>query len=239
MYILKIALLWLLPTVLATNLADQQIVQPASFCPLEPFGAWLASGICPIAGLRRKGNGTRTDLEADWIKGTVCHEIPGGSGSEYCSFTRPSFNYGLGVSIITTLENFQKLSKMPVFREDGKGRPVKDDPSPPFKDVSIPDKGIGLVATRPIEASEVYMARTPSVMLDDTAFRLLGRSRLTALLVRAVGDLPRAHRAEYLKLTTHSEVESHADRIYQIFMKNNFRTEIQDIEVFHSAFTQG
>lgn len=183
-----------------------------------------------------------SQLPADkWIKGDLCHGIPGGPETRYCTFTHPAFNHGLGISIVTTPENFDKVSKLSIFDEIHAIPGAKEDgPVPPYKDVPVPGKGIGLVVTdRPVEPNEVYMVRTPAVMLDDTAFQRLGRSRLTELLTRAVGNLPRAHQAEYLNLTTHEEVKTHADRVYQIFMKNNFRTEIQNIEVFHSAFTQG
>lgn len=182
---------------------------------------------------------TREDSGDAWIRGDVCREIPSEPESKYCTFTHPSFNHGLGVSIITTPEKFQKVVQMSVFGDQAKPKPLEGDSAPPYKDVLIPGKGVGLVTTRPVEVNEIYMTRTPAVMLDDTAFRLLGRSRLTALLTKAVDDLPHVHRAEYLNLTTHSEVETHAERVYEIFMKNNFRTEIQNLEVFHSAFTQG
>lgn len=244
MYLFKPASLWLLPTVLATSthVAEQRLLPPATFCPREPFGAWRVSGVCPVDGPSALGNESTTRSPGDeWRKGTLCHEIPGGSEAEFCTFTHASFHHGLGVSIITTPEVFRKLSQMPVLKQHGAAPgPLRpNEASPPYRDVPIPGKGIGLVAARPVEAAEVYMARTPAVMLDDTAFRLLGRARLTALLTQAVDDLPHAHRAEYLTLTAHDEVEHHADRVYQIFMKNNFRTEIQGVEVFHSAFTQG
>lgn len=246
MHIFKPISLWLAPTVLATNLGLQGgIIQQTTFCPVEPFGTWRVSGICPVEGLKSIGNATttttktRTSPEDDWVRGDLCHEIPGGSESKYCTFTHPSFNHGLGVSVVTTPEIFQKFAGLPVFGRNRHHDHLEGEMASPFRDVQIPGKGVGLVATRPVEASEVYMARTPAVMLDDTAFRLLGRSRLTALLTKAVDDLPHAHRAEYLNLTTHSEVGSHAERVYEIFMKNNFRTEVHNLKVFHSTFTQG
>lgn len=244
MHVFKPAYLWLVPTVLATDLAVQGgLIQPTTFCPLEPFGSWRASGICPIDEFRSTSNATTTTTTTspghDWVKGDLCHKIPGASESRYCTYTHPFFNHGLGVSVITTPEIFQKFSNLPVFGRDRNLHSLEGEKASPFKDVRIPGKGVGLVATRPVEASEVYMARTPAVMLDDTAFRLLGRARLTALLTQAVDDLPHAHRSEYLNLTTHNEVGGHAERVYEIFMKNNFRTEVHNLEVFHSAFTQG
>lgn len=240
----KPAYLWLAPTVLATDLAVQGgIIQQTAFCPLEPFGLWRVSGICPVDGLRSTSNGTTTTTTTNpgdaWVRGDLCLEIPSGSESKYCTFTHPSFNHGLGVSVVTTPEMFQRFTELSVFGRHRNLKPMEEETASPFRDVQIPGKGVGLVATRPVDAREVYMARTPAVMVDDTAFRLLGRSRLTALLTKAVDDLPYAHRAEYLNLTTHSEVGSHPERVYEIFMKNNFRTEVHNLEVFHSAFTQG
>lgn len=241
----KHTLLWLLPP-LATAHPEQHVLYPAPLCPFEPFGIWRLPGVCPIDESTPNSNETiATEGDASWVRGNVCHEIPGGSESEFCTFTHPSFHGGLGVSIVTTPEVFDKVSNLPVFFDHtGRGLgngPQADAPAPPspYRDVPIPGKGIGLVATRPLQANEIFMARTPAVMVDDTAFRRLGRSRLTELLTKAVDDLPHAHRAEYLNLTTHDEVKTHAERVYQIFMKNNFRTPIQDLEVFHSAFTQG
>lgn len=245
MYIFSSAFIWLLTTTRAARAsyeAEQRIIQPTTTCPLESLASLRTAAICPTDVLGSVGTGATTSFKEEWIKGTVCHEVPGGSDSRYCTFTHPTFNHGLGISIITTPEVFQKFSKRPVFgKNDENHAPLERDMSslPPYKDMPIPGKGIGLVAARPIKVNEVYLARTPAVMLDDTAFRLLGRSRLTALLVKAVDDLPYTHRSEYLNLTTHNEVESHADRVYQIFMRNNFRTEVENIEVFHSTFTQG
>lgn len=238
---LQLSLIWLLPKALGTSRPEQHILRQTPLCPREPYEPWQISSTCPIDdGLTVSRNETAPIPDDEWIRGNVCLELPGGSDSGFCTFTHLSFNGGLGVSIVTTPEVFEKISALPVFTGGHRSTVNVPEASPvPYRDVSIPGKGIGLVATTPVRTSEVYMARTPAVMLDDTAFRLLGRSRLTTLLTKAVDDLPREHRAEYLNLTTHSEMNTHEDRVYAIFMKNNFQTAIQDVEVFHSTFTQG
>lgn len=212
-----------------------------------------------------EGDGGEGDHGGDddgWIRGSLCHEIPGSSDDVFCTFTHLSFNDGLGVSIVTTPEVFAKLSALPVFttatpspqrekdQEDhpeaqtGSTSTSTPDPRllpPPYRAVPIPGKGLGLVASRPLAAHETLLARTPAVMVDDVAFRRLGRARLAALLARAVDDLPRRHRAGYLALTAHDEAAARArgERAYEVFMKNNFRTPVEGVEVFHSTFTEG
>lgn len=246
--IIELSLIWLLPKTLGTSHPQQQqqhiLYQTSSaLCPLESPVPWRAPSICPSNGLAATSNNeTSTVQQHEWTRGDVCHELPGDPDTEFCTFTHLSFNGGLGISIVTTPEVFEKVSALPVFAGQGAVGPAaggRTAPPVPYRDVPVAGKGIGLVAAARLGPGEVYMARTPAVMLDDAAFRLLGRARLTRLLARAVDDLPRGHRAEYLNLTTHSDVGAHEDRVYAIFMKNNFQTTVQDVSLFHSTFTQG
>lgn len=255
MYIfIRSALIWLLPKALGTSHPEQHVLRAAAgqLCHLEPFGQWQIPGTCPTDGglMPARNETTASPGEGDgdgdgWIRGSICHEIPGGSDAEFCTFTHLSFNDGLGVSIVTTPEVFERVSALPVFAAPHGGRKTPPAPGPApgpasaYRDVPIPGKGVGLVAARRLAAGETFLSRTPAVMVDDAAFRRLGRARLAELLARAADDLPAAHRAGYLALATHDEVRTPAERAYQVFMKNNFRTPIQDVEVFHSTFTQG
>lgn len=110
---------------------------------------------------------------------------------------------------------------------------------PAYHAVPVAGKGIGMRATRPISANEVYMARTPAVMVDDGAVQALGVARLTALLVAAVEALPGRHRDDFLSLTTHEHVDTLEERVYAIFEKNNFVTNWDGVGAFHSTFTHG
>lgn len=244
--LIKHCLLPLFPAALAAHSPDQQhVLYAASLCPLEPFGTWQLAGTCPLTEPKETTSNETVpaSLPQDsfqWIRGDVCHEIPGGSDFAYCSYTLPSFNNGLGISIVTSTDLFEKLSQLSVLQPPETSTTAHSAPPPPsYRDVPIPGKGIGLVAERPIQTTEIFMTRTPAIMLDDTAFNRLGMARLMDLLAQAADQLPEAHRLEYLNLTTHVEVESHAERAYHIFMRNNFQTPVEGVEVFHSAFTQG
>lgn len=233
----------LLPAaVLAAYSSDQQqqlqhVLYPASICPWEPFGIWASQPAACTAIPPPQIDSFQ------WIKGDICHELPGG-GSDlvYCSYTLPAFANGLGISIITSTDLFTKLSALPVFNSSSMSHQpatTTPPPPPPYQAVPIPNKGIGLVATQPLAANTVFLTRTPAVMLDDTAFNRLGVARLSDLLLQAADQLPAHHGREYFNLTTHVDVASRAERAYHVFMRNNFQTPVEDVGVFHSAFTQG
>lgn len=261
-------------TVHEGQLAHQQQQQSTSYA--EFLGAPLL--VCPVMqqqdrweGKQEPGrrNGTNSSRPREstkgpvWVKGSVCHETPGGHQQLFCAYTQPSFQDGFGISIITTPETFERILALdvPVLRklsENLDDEPAKQpsqasepsaskynhtkSPSPAgyyYQTVPVPGKGLGMRATRPIGANEVYMSRTPAVMVDDAAVQGLGVARLTSLLMAAVDALPAAHREEFLSLTTHKEVETRGQKVHAIFDKNNFLTNWEGVGVFHSTFTHG
>lgn len=200
------------------------------------------------------------EKEEGWIKAGrgTCYEtpvvVPGSHHQLFCAYARPSFQDGFGISIITTPETFARILDMdlPIFKEttgDGTRNLGKDSsssfpqerqpPPPAYYAVPVPGKGIGMRAMRPISTNEVYMARTPAVMVDDGAVQALGVARLTALMVAAMEALPGRHRDDFLALTTHEHVNTLEERVYAIFDKNNFVTNWDGVGAFHSTFTHG
>lgn len=180
-----------------------------------------------------------SDQDSQWYRSDECHRV---GHEEFCAFTQPSFNAGHGIALVTTAEVLQKMVSLPVFNDPGAQKLARmQSASPAYRDEQIPGKGIGLVAKRPLRNNEAILSRAPIVMVVDTAFKRLGRARLTELLTQAIGDLPEAYQGEYLNLTTHRDVETHPEKVYEIFMKNDFVTpvQIEDIVEFHSVFPQG
>ncbi|KAJ4420308.1 SET domain-containing protein 5 [Gnomoniopsis sp. IMI 355080] len=127
------------------------------------------------------------------------------------------------------------VSSLSAFTNIETKKPWKNA-SPAYHEEEISGKGVGLVATRRIAAGELVLARTPAVLVDNEAFTELGEGSLTRLLVQAIEALPQQHQSEYLKLTTHDEVQSHDERIYKVFAKNNYRTKIANTSDFHATF---
>lgn len=211
--------------------------QAESICPILPIGIWQPPTTCPIDAPDSVGNDPVSAQGDDWFRSDTCHEV---GPDEICAFTQPSFNAGHGIAVVTTAQILEKMVSLPIFTIPGSQKPaIQESTILAYRDEQISGKGIGLVASRPIQTNEAFLSRMPIVMVDDTAFKRLGRARLTELLNEAISDLPETHQAEYLNLTTHGEVNTHHEKVYEIFMKNDFLTPVNDIMDFHSVFPQG
>lgn len=211
--------------------------QAKPVCPIPSFGTWPLPSTCPVEIPNHVVDQTASAEDDQWFRSDVCHEV---GPDEICAFTQPSFNAGRGIAVVTTAHILQKLVSLPIFADPGLQKPVSgQSASLAYRDEQIPGKGTGLVATKLLRNNEPFLSRMPIVMVDDTAFKRLGRARLTQLLTQGIGDLPETHQEEYLSLTTHEEVKSHEERAYEIFMKNDFITPVEGIMDFHSVFPQG
>ncbi|TPX10069.1 uncharacterized protein E0L32_001266 [Thyridium curvatum] len=163
------------------------------------------------------------------------------SHEKFCTYTNRHFKQGEDVSIITTEERFHELSRLSVFQDDIES--INEQPwlrdTKRFKDVQIPGKGIGLIATQPIRTGHQVLSRSPAVMLDGRAVRTANRAGLASLLQHAAADLPEPHRSEFFKLSKHDHVSNPGEDSYDIFATNAFRTTIPDQGwEFHSIFTE-
>lgn len=207
-----------------------EVQHPSSTCPALVLAASSASSsTCPsyfYAGNLQSGL---------WARGDVCQSL---GSTELCSFTNPSFNGGFGLSLITSPQRLDELLLMPSLTQPTIKRPFSQA-TQSYHDEVIPGKGIGLVASGPIAAGELILARTPAVLVDEDGFGGLGEGPLKQLLVQAIGALPHEHRTQYMNLSTHDDVNSYDERVYQVFAKNNYRTRITNTSDFHAAFVDG
>lgn len=222
----------------ATALASAYPETPAEpVCPVLPVGTWPLPTTCPVGIPNSIDDETVSAQDNQWYRSDICHEV---GQDEICAFTQPSFNGGHGIALVTTAQILQEMVSLPIFTNPRLQKPPSEQStSSAYRDEQIPGKGVGLVAMRPLRNNEPFLSRMPIMMVDDTAFKRLGRARLTDLLTQAIGDLPETHQAVYLNLTTHGEVKTHDERVYEIFMKNDFITPVEGIMEFHSVFPQG
>ncbi|KAI2780228.1 SET domain-containing protein [Daldinia loculata] len=172
-----------------------------------------------------------------WKSGGLCR---GARADKFCVFTNEVFNRGEGVSVITTSKSISTISTRPAFIADEHAEiDSKSKLAIPYREVEIPGKDIGLVATRAIRAGELIMARTPAIMVNEKAINTLGKKVVSELLVGAVENLPSQHRESLLKLSTHSSTSDYGDKLYKILQTNSFRTGYHDgINPFYSLFTE-
>ncbi|ERS96590.1 hypothetical protein HMPREF1624_06797 [Sporothrix schenckii ATCC 58251] len=181
--------------------------------------------------------------------------ITGEDDAEYCVYTHPSFNHGMGLSVITTASRLGAMATRPVFGGRGETLPASKGPPPngadwppdgdsvtvpAWSEKNVPGKDVGLVATRAIRRGERIMARTPAVMIDGAAIDALPVAPFASLLQGAASGLPEPHRAQFFNLSTNSGFDvqdANENEAYQIFVTNAFRTGIADGEPdLHTVF---
>lgn len=188
-----------------------------------------------------------------WVQGgDSCYPPRPGYGDpneRFCAFVNAALG-GRGLSLIVSADRLAKLSARPAFTDilpEGPGSrasaPSESEAPPPYRVADVPSKGTGLVATGAIRAGDVVMVRTPAVMVDERALGILDHDHLIDLLGAAVGNLPAAHRAEVLSLSTENgrpSAGTHGEHTYRILATNAFRTPVDDGgRDFHSVFTSG
>ncbi|KAI1415415.1 SET domain-containing protein [Hypoxylon sp. FL1857] len=185
---------------------------------------------------RRPSNKAGSPMKT-WKPGGLCRGV---RADKFCVYSNPSFNQGEGVSIVTTGKSISTIATRPAFRvEDEKVAEIDSTPTPPYREVEIVGKDIGLIATRKIQAGELIMARTPGIMVNEKAIQALGKKAVSELLIRAVENLPPQHRESLLKLSTHSAASDYGDKLYRILQTNSFRTGYHDGDnPFYSLFTE-
>ncbi|KAK2604630.1 hypothetical protein N8I77_007543 [Diaporthe amygdali] len=218
---------WLLTVISCSSLSEALLL-----CPLFPYFDSHEHAVCPIGA--SVPSWASNSLDSGWLKGDACHKL---GSDQFCTFTHPGFNRGLGVSFVTRDAILKDVSSMlaseVVNAENGSIAAV-----PSYEAKQIPGKGVGLIANRNITQGELIMARTPAVVVDGTAFNNLSTIHLTQALAQAIKSLPQGHQKEYLRLSTHDDVATFEERVYKIFATNNFRTKFTNGNDFHSTFTE-
>jgi len=229
-------------TVSAGYAAAAQIRLPAQLTtPALPWGLAPDAAVCPLKATR--GNQTASagppPLPPTWVRGHTCYLR---QGVEFCAYVDPTFNGGQGVALLTSEERLRKIISQDSFKaasdasttQGAAGRRV------PYRDVEVPGKGLGLVATEPIRDLSLIMSHTPAVMADGKAIDALSVKDFAELTCQGIELLPEHHRAQYLNLSTHSVPVNYTMKVYQIFARNAFRTSVGDGGTpLHSVFTEG
>lgn len=162
-----------------------------------------------------------------WTHKPICGKQFDEFGEPFCVYTNASFSDGRGISILTTPGVAEKFATLPPFQNStalsSRGINVDADPKDrPWYTVSIPGKGIGMRASRPLQRGDLITAYTPVVLahIGDSLFTE-DREKLLRL---AVEQLPVGSRDAYLDL---AKIYDEADVIAQDVLKaNGFDMEI-------------
>ncbi|KAI0377903.1 SET domain-containing protein [Hypomontagnella monticulosa] len=223
-------------------LASPQSLQQPGICEIpQPLFSRHTEVCIPskvYTGQHESSTGNSSSPRKVWKAGGLCR---GARTDRFCVFTNPYFNKGEGVSVITTGNSMATIATRSAFIE-GEGTEATEsdtESTPPYREVEIPGKDIGLVATRKIRMGELIMARTPALMVNEKAIQALGKKMMSELLARASDNLPAQHREVMLNLSTHTTSSDYGDKLYKILQTNSFRTGYHDGEnPFYSLFTE-
>jgi hypothetical protein len=230
--------LWAGLLALATaRLTDDDTLDTSELQCLQPHPIFTDFPKClGSEAVVHKSRRVAKSIPMSWVRKERCHEL---DGEDFCAYVQHDFQGGEGISFVTTNSRMSKIRSRPPFKH-AQGHVLPETPHglATYAEAEIPGKGIGLVATQPIRAGQRIMARTPAIVVDGRALDGFDKSRLSELVASAIDGLPTQHRHRFLNLTTHASVDTHADKVHQIFAINRYRTWLGKNWEFHSAFTE-
>ncbi|OAL27796.1 hypothetical protein AYO20_09649 [Fonsecaea nubica] len=180
-----------------------------SLCLLTRFVALVTASESPTSSSGSiVDSSTEEERESEspyfpWTHQPICSEHLSEAGDEFCVYTNASFSNGRGISIFTTPAIAHEFASLPPFQDaaalSSKGiNPETDEEDRPWYTSSIPGKGIGMLASRPLKRGDLITAYTPALVahIGDLVFSE-DRERLLKL---AIDQLPAASRDAYLDL---------------------------------------
>ncbi|KAH9906393.1 hypothetical protein F4778DRAFT_725669 [Xylariomycetidae sp. FL2044] len=177
-------------------------------------------------------------VPSSWPISTPCTQ----NGTErFCLFADPSFANGHGISLLTTPERAERIAQSSIFKNSAAHDEIPQlnaQESPRWNVQPVPGKDMGLMATQRLEVGDQIMADTPAIMIDYELYYKLQPSQISALQAEAIMTLPAKHRAAYLNLSTHDQVETYEGRVGKILETNAFDiARAGDVEEDEDAFS--
>lgn len=104
-------------------------------------------------------------------------------------YTNSLFGYGRGVSLVTRPEIVARMTAEPYYDEEGRVD-EEEDRGRRYETVETEERGLGVVATKDITAGDVYMTRTPVLLIAQGALSGDSREVRHQMLRKAISQLP-------------------------------------------------
>ncbi|OIW35703.1 hypothetical protein CONLIGDRAFT_627749 [Coniochaeta ligniaria NRRL 30616] len=152
-----------------------------------------------------------------WLDPKIC-------AGEYCVFTNKDLAHGRGLSVITTVQNLQKIRRIQDRLEDsGNNRNEKDPPQ--FSVQNVKGQGLTLVANQSIKRGEAIMAWSPVLMIRKTFFDDVDASKQESLLATAFQLLPDATRKAFQKQTRVADAGK-SRVLKDVILRHSFESDV-------------
>ena len=168
-----------------------------------------------------------------WDFPVICTEKFPEFDDSLCLFTSTTFASGRGISLITTLSLANVFLSLPALTDPGTLAAVNNHTfsedldhhqKPPCKPTPLPNRGIGTLATRPLEPGSPITAHTPLLLVLSQAPELIPPPELEPIFRKAAAQLPPVSRDMLLALARNTGIEEFW--IHDIIQTNLFEVEI-------------
>jgi hypothetical protein len=160
---------------------------------------------------------------APWSHPPICTPKLETINDILCVYTSTSFSNGRGISIFTTPSAAKEVAALPAFRNHSALEERKINiPTNTYRATSIPNKGIGLLATKPLKFKDRITAFTPVLLAYlEGELSTLDREKFWRL---AITQLPKKSQDGFLELVYVFGDER--VRVQDIVKANTFQIEV-------------
>jgi hypothetical protein len=135
-----------------------------------------------------------------WSYAPICTESLPDLGSKLCVYTNTSFSNGRGISIFTTPSIASEFANLPAFQDPTTLQEKNiNTNSGVWTTTSLPGRGIGMLASKPLKFGDRITAYTPALLAHlESDLGTLEREKYFRL---AVSQLPSATQNDFLNLS--------------------------------------
>ncbi|KAH6621604.1 hypothetical protein B0J18DRAFT_399699 [Chaetomium sp. MPI-SDFR-AT-0129] len=162
------------------------------------------------------------------------------SKTDYCIFTHAGFHGSdRGLSVIDPLPDLfghktaSSSSSSATTTPDETNEQTQQTDNLPYELRDLPNKGKGLIATRPIPRGRIFMIDYPAVLADTKLPRHVKQAQGRELMAEAIGRLSTRGREEVLGLARQNEDEERKKRVpvsEDVMKTNSFVVEVMGRE---------
>lgn len=152
-----------------------------------------------------------------WLDPKIC-------AGDYCVFANKDVAHGRGLSVITTVQNLQKIRRVQ-DRLDDPGNNRNDKDTPQFSIQNVNGQGLTLVANQSIKRGEPLMAWSPVLMIRKTFFDDVDATKQESLLAAAFQLLPDATRKVFQEQTKVADAGSSLV-LKDVILKHSFESDV-------------
>jgi hypothetical protein len=158
-----------------------------------------------------------------WSNPPICTNVLESINDKLCVYTNTSFSNGRGISIFTTPQLANMFTSLPAFQDPATADAQDINiPTDTWRATSIPNKGIGIIASKPLDFKDCITAHTPAFLayLEDE-LSTLDREKWWST---AIEQLPAKIRKQFLALSYVYGDER--VRVQDIVKANTFQVEV-------------